>query len=34
MFQKCKKEGIINKNARWDVSEIFPKKYWGSAANF
>ena len=27
MFQKCKKEGIIDKNARWDVSKIFPEKY-------
>jgi len=27
MFQKCKKEGIIDKNARWDASKIFPEKY-------
>lgn len=27
MFLKCKKEGIIDKNARWDESKIFPEKY-------
>ena len=27
MFQKCKKEGIINKNVRWDISKIFPERY-------
>ena len=27
MFRKCKKEGIIDKDARWDFSRIFPEKY-------
>ncbi len=27
MFRKCKEEGIIDKDARWDFSRIFPEKY-------
>jgi len=27
MFSKCKKAGIIDKNAVWNPSEVFPKKY-------
>jgi thiamine kinase-like enzyme len=31
MFLKCKKEGIINRDAKWNPSEIFPEKFGLSA---
>jgi aminoglycoside phosphotransferase (APT) family kinase protein len=31
MFNKCQEQGIIDRNIKWNASEIFPKKYFAAS---